>query len=79
MPDGEKFSYNANDEWICRKANISLTTDGEEEFTSPSNDAVWNSSEYEPACWIRASNKTMRQLHLFLITHHFTNLVASQE
>ncbi|MDY0153621.1 MAG: alpha-L-rhamnosidase [Prevotella sp.] len=54
MPDGEKFSYNANDEWICRKANISLTTDGEEEFTSPSNDAVWNSSEYEPACWIRA-------------------------
>lgn len=54
MPNGEPFSYNANDEWLCRKANISLTTDGEEEFISPSNDAVWNYSEYEPACWISA-------------------------
>ena len=54
MPDGEKFSYNADEEWLCRKANISLTADGEEEFFSPSNDAVWNSSEYEPACWIGA-------------------------
>ena len=54
MPDSELFSYNANDEWLCRKANISLTTDGEEKFISPSNDAVWNSSEYEPACWISA-------------------------
>lgn len=54
MPNGEQFSYNANNEWLCRKANISLTTDRKEEFISPSNDAVWNSSEYEPACWISA-------------------------
>lgn len=55
MPDGKCFSYNTNNEWLCRKANISLTDKGEEKFIAPSNDAIWNSSEYEPACWINAT------------------------
>jgi hypothetical protein len=57
MPDGEQFSYNANEEWLCRKANVSLTADGEEDFLAASNDAVWNSSEYEPACWLTAKQQ----------------------
>lgn len=84
MPDGEKFSYNADNEWICRKANISLTTDGEEEFLSPSNDAVWNYSEYEPACWLRAQQQdidsisTILHQESFYKSRHVTRIIKPE-
>lgn len=84
MPNGKRFSYCTNDEWLCRKANISLTTDGEEEFISPSNDAVWNSSEYEPACWMSAKlqridiTNVVSDYASFYSSRHITKIIRPE-
>lgn len=52
MPNGTRFSHVSDPDWLCRRANRSLTPDGGETIDGRMHNPNWNATAFDPACWI---------------------------
>jgi hypothetical protein len=52
--DGEPFAHRSDASWLCREANMTLTTDGGETQDATLYNKKWNINNFDLACWLPA-------------------------
>ena len=58
--DGTPFCHWSDGNWLCRKANSCLTTDGRERVDGRRHNAAWRTAWFDPALWVSAETQADR-------------------
>lgn len=59
--NGQHFSHFSDENWICKPANRSLIENGGERQDASNHSLIWNSDDYDLACWTPAKSAKAKQ------------------
>lgn len=57
---GKPFAYHSDENWLCRRANSALMTDGNELVDGRYHDPQWKANNYATALWVNARRFNLR-------------------
>lgn len=58
---GQPFSYHSDADWLCRRANSSINSQGGERIDGRYHNTDWNTTSFEQALWLNAKEENIRQ------------------